>query len=288
MLGRPSSGYGAYDGSVWTLLLTGAISDPEFDGFLLEYGWMINFMKSPVLFGLSCAVAGILLCAAVLGIDKDRKMTECAGISSNVKRLTCYDDLAQPRDSLPKIEQKTSLTGSGKWQIQKKISPLDDSTNVYLSIQANDPVRGNLEQYTPTLQIRCKENTTEAYVIVGVPVADIHGQYNTAQITLRFDKTKAFDIQMDKSTDGKAMFFRKPIGTIEQMMRHGRLLFQFIPSDSPPAITTFDLAGLSEAIKPLREACGWSEAQIRERKKKEAEELEKYRKHRKEERLKRN
>ncbi len=247
----------------------------------------MNSMKSLILFGLPCVVAGILLCAAV-GINKDREITRCVSISSDAKRLACYDDLAQSRDSLPKIEQATSLAGSGKWQVQKKISPLDDSINVYLSIQANDSVRGQIDQYTPILQIRCKENTTEAYVVAGMLVAGTHGQHNTAQVTLRFDKTETFNIQMDKSTDGKAVFFRKPIKIIKQMMRHGRLLFQFIPSDSSPVITTFDLAGLSKVIKPLREACGWSEAQIREREKKETEELEKHRKHRKEERLKRN
>lgn len=250
---------------------------------------MVNGMKISVLFGwLTCVVAGTLWCAVAFATDKDKEMAECAGISSDVKRLACYDDLAQSRVSLPKIEQEVSLTGSGKWRVEKEISSLDDSTNVYLSIKANDIVKGWLDQYTPTLQIRCKENTTDAYVVVGMSVANTYGQYNTAEITLRFDKTKAFDVQMDKSTDGEAVFFRQPIQVIKQMMKHNRLLFQFTPFNSSPAITTFDLTGLSETIKPLREACGWSESQIQEREKKETEALEKYQKYKKEKRLKRD
>lgn len=219
---------------------------------------MINKMRVSILFGwLPCVIAGSLWCAVAFGADKDREIAECAGISSDVKRLACYDDLAQSRGSLPKIEQETPRKGSGKWQVQKETSPLDDSTNVYLSIRANNSVKGWLDQYTPTLQIRCKENTTDAYVVVGMSIANTYGQYNTAKITLRFDKTKAFDIRMGESTDGEAVFFLEPIKMIKRMIQHDKFLFQFTPFNSSPAITTFDLTGLNEAIKPLRKHCNW-------------------------------
>ena len=217
---------------------------------------MINKMRISILSGcLPCLIAGILWHTIAFGADKDREMSECAEILSDVKRLACYDDLAQSRGSLPKIEQETPRKSRGKWQVQKEISPLDDSTNVYLSIRANNSVKGWLDQYTPTLQIRCKENTTEAYVAVGMSIANT--LYDTAKITLRFDKTKAFDIQMSESTNGEAVFFQKPIQMIKRMMKHDRLLFQFTPFNSSPAITTFDLIGLGETIKPLRENCNW-------------------------------
>jgi type VI secretion system protein VasI len=41
------------------------------------------------------------------------------------------------------------------------------------------------------------------------------------------------------------------------MIGHATLLFEFVPFNSSPAMTTFDLRGLAEAVKPLREACEW-------------------------------
>lgn len=35
------------------------------------------------------------------------------------------------------------------------------------------------------------------------------------------------------------------------------LLFEFVPFNSSPAMTTFDLRGLADAIKPLKEICKW-------------------------------
>ena len=216
-----------------------------------------NKMRASVLLGVPCVLVGILWCAVAFGADRDKEMAECAIIASDAKRLACYDDLARDRGSLPKIERESFREGFGKWRVEKEISPLDDSTNVYLSVKANDYVVGWLDQYTPSLQIRCKENTTNAYVVVGMQVDNEYGQYNKAGVILRFDKTKAFDIRMNESTDGEALFFPQPIQITKRMMQHERLLFQFTPFNSSPAITTFDLGGLSEAIKPLREHCKW-------------------------------
>ena len=47
------------------------------------------------------------------------------------------------------------------------------------------------------------------------------------------------------------------IELIKKMMQRSTLFFQFVPFHSSPVMTTFDLRGLSEAIKPLRENCRW-------------------------------
>ena len=74
---------------------------------------------------------------------------------------------------------------------------------------------------------------------------------------MRFDKEKAMKYHTSKSTDGEALFFGQSIGLIKKMIGHATLLFEFVPFNSSPAMTTFDLRGLAEAVKPLREACEW-------------------------------
>lgn len=84
-------------------------------------------------------------------------------------------------------------------------------------------------------------------------------EYGTdgATVTLRFDKEKATKYRTSKSTDGEALFFDQSVGLIKKMLGHSTLLFEFVPFNSSPALTTFDLRGLTESIKPLRDTCKW-------------------------------
>lgn len=83
-----------------------------------------------------------------------------------------------------------------------------------------------------------------------------HG-HDRATVTLRYDKEKAFKLKMSKSTNGEALFCPNPISNIKKMMKHQTLLFQFTPYNSNYTMTTFNISGLTEAIKPLRENCKW-------------------------------
>jgi type VI secretion system protein VasI len=104
--------------------------------------------------------------------------------------------------------------------------------------------------------VRCKERKTEAYIVTGMSPQPEYGT-DAATVTLRFDKEKATKYHMSKSTDGEALFFGQSVELIKSMLQHTTVLFEFVPFNSSPVMTTFDLRGLSEAVKPLREACKW-------------------------------
>lgn len=80
---------------------------------------------------------------------------------------------------------------------------------------------------------------------------------DTATITLRLDKNPAFKLAAKKSTDGEALFLKNAVGLAKQIATADTMLFQFIPFNSSGQMTTFDVRGLTEAIKPVREACKW-------------------------------
>jgi len=150
-----------------------------------------------------------------------------------------------------------SSTNVSKWNVRAETSPIDDSKNVNLSLRADSDIQGwPSKVFTPILKIRCKEKKTEAYIITGMPPTVEYG-VDTATVTLRFDKDKAFKTKTDKSTDGEALFFKEPISLIKRMTQHETMLFEFIPFNSSSAMTTFSLGGLEEALKPLRAACKW-------------------------------
>jgi type VI secretion system protein VasI len=177
----------------------------------------------------------------------------CARDTSPTTRLACFDALAAKHAS-PSL--KTIPTNS-KWTTKSETSRIDDSKTVVLGLQAESAITGwPRKSHTPSLIIRCKERQTEAYFVTGMTPNVEYGT-DGATITLRIDKAPAFKLEAEKSTDGEALFLPAAITQIKELMNGSTLLFEFVPFNSSPQMTTFQIAGLSEAIKPLREACKW-------------------------------
>ena len=132
--------------------------------------------------------------------------------------------------------------------------------NVYVSRKANSQVQGwPSVTCRPELWLRCKEGTTEMLVITGMePQVESHrSSFDWASVTVRLDKDPAREGVVRKSSDGKGLFFPEAQEGIVGLLGHDSMLFRFTPFKSPPAMTTFDLDGLDEAVAPLRLSCGW-------------------------------
>jgi type VI secretion system protein VasI len=186
--------------------------------------------------------------------DLNTDVARCAAETNSVKRLECFDLFS---NRLGVASPRTATTTVSKWRVNKETSRIDDSTNVIISLDADSPISGwPRKTQTPLLILRCKERKTEAYVVTNMSPQVEYGT-DGATVTLRFDKEKATKYQTSKSTDGEALFFSQSVGLIKKMLQHTTLLFEFVPFNSSPTMTTFDLRGLAEAVKPLREICKW-------------------------------
>ena len=181
------------------------------------------------------------------------EFAKCSLTKNDIQRLSCFDNLSKKYE-LNKPASK--IVNKGNWAVQTDISPIDDSTNVYLAVPGDQAFKGWLKSYNPQLMLRCKENVTELLIHTGM-APDVEYGHRGATTTLRYDTEKAYKLRMSKSTDGEALFFPNPISNIKKMMNHSTLLFQFTPYNASPTMTTFKISGLSEAAKPLREHCGW-------------------------------
>ena len=145
------------------------------------------------------------------------------------------------------------------WNTSTDKSPIDDSTNVFLSIESDKKISGYLKEETPSLYLRCKENHTEVYLAFGMQL-DTNYDSNMNRYTilrLRYDDEPAESTRMSLSTDGEAVFFRQAIPTIKKMLQHNKLLVEATPYNRGPQVTTFDLKGLVAVIEPLQSACHW-------------------------------
>lgn len=201
------------------------------------------------------AISALALAAPfAANADANKNLARCAAESNSVKRLECYDLLSSRLGAAPPAPSSTTVS---KWRVSKETSRLDDSTNVIISLDADSPISGwPRKTHTPSLILRCKEKKTEAYIVTGMTPQVEYGT-DGATVTLRFDKEKATKYRTSKSTDSEALFFSQSIALSKKMLGHKTLLFEFVPFNSSPAMTTFDLRGLDEAIRPVRDTCKW-------------------------------
>lgn len=164
---------------------------------------------------------------------------------------------APTHSSRPSIPQAKPL--QPEWYSSSRRSPIDDSTNVYLSIDGDRTIFGSIRDEMPSLNLRCKENKTSAFISFGMQLkTERDSRYNRfANLRLRYDDTPAELVRMDLSTNQEAVFFRRSIPAIKKMLKHKELLVEATPYRSGPQVTTFDLTGLGDKIGPLQTACHW-------------------------------
>ena len=196
-------------------------------------------------------ILGLIFVSSTVFAGTKEDIGKCAANNSDALRLICYDDLAILLGVDKPITKVT--TGEGKWLVREIRSPIDDSVNVYVSITANETVKSGYNKVSPELYMRCKENETNVYLTWNLYL----GSEQIKMLT-RFDKLKANKDGWAVSTDYKTVFLiGSNIEYIKKIMKHDKLLTQITPYGESPVMATFDVSGLSEAIKPLRKACHW-------------------------------
>lgn len=191
--------------------------------------------------------------------DVAKIIANCAKERNDVDRLACYDSGASAL-GLRGVSKAVPIFA---WKVKTGKSPIDDSTNVWVSRKANSPIDGwPNKSVTPMIYITCREKKTRAYIYTDMSPA-IESTRARARGTIRLDGDEAYTDTFGVSTSGDALFLKPGdesalLGFLRELSKHKKMLVQFTPFNSPPTMTTFDLAGLSDALKPVQDACGWS------------------------------
>ncbi len=136
------------------------------------------------------------------------------------------------------------------WQLRTDVSPIDDTKSYFLSRTAQEPIGSGFMRSTPTLMIRYKERELEVYVTFGTYLGS-----DKTVVTVRIGESTARQEEWGLSTDGKAIFCpTDDRAFVDQLIQNDRLVLRLTPFGESPVTATFDLTGLSEAIKPMTTA----------------------------------
>lgn len=142
---------------------------------------------------------------------------------------------------------------NGVWTVRTKKSAIDDSTNVYLSVNSTNSVHSGYDSAQPSLNIRCAQGQTSVYIDWGLYLG-IDDTYMLSRLDKEPATTKSWSI----STDNKAVFAPgNEAAFAKELMSHKQLIARITPYGEDPVMATFPLGSLTHAIEPLRKACHW-------------------------------
>lgn len=195
----------------------------------------------------------ILLSAEVRASDAE--MAVCAAMENSAARLACFDGLASERNATSRQVQSEE---KGDWNVRFETSRIDDSKNVYLTLQSSDTFRdrfGNAKK--AYLVIACQDHSTEFAVQFEASVMSDSGDYG--QLTYRIDGKPAQTAQFSVSADNWALglWSGRGIPMIKKLFGSQTFLVRAVPYMEGAITVQFKTTGLESAIKPLRKACFW-------------------------------
>lgn len=191
---------------------------------------------------------------AIWGVQShSMEIRECATISEDLDRLSCYDKAV---GLTPKVEE---FTTSGSWSLSKKKSEFKDTTDVFLSVETEEPLTcGMFDKSRAVLLLRCMENTTSAMLITSCHLAS--GFQGYGDIEYRVDEKPSRKKSFEASTDNTSLGLwsgGSAIPFIKELLGGKEIIMRFTPFSESPTTAKFDISGLDKNISALSDACGW-------------------------------
>lgn len=144
------------------------------------------------------------------------------------------------------------------WQVSRDTSVMDGSETVVLRLEADSTYATSYGSRTASLYIRCRENTTDAYVFTGSAVRSEYGEYGRSRVRYRMDDAAPTSTLWDESTSSDALFIPSPIAFVKRLANARRLFVEFTPISSGRQVVTFTVDGLEQQLGAVAAACGWS------------------------------
>lgn len=199
------------------------------------------------------AALSLVLAAPALA---DHAGDECLKIEDAVARLDCYDSAHTHAVTEP------ATGGIGPWTVTTEPARAEGQVNVMVSVPSSTgfQCRDEGEPEFPRLYIRCMEGRTALMLVTQGCDFSPEAEGASGLIQYRVDSLPPKSKFFTESTSGHALGLWRG-GTSEALIRqlfgHRDLVMQATPAGGMTQVARFKVAGIEEAIVPVREACGW-------------------------------
>lgn len=199
-------------------------------------------------------VRGLLLGLTLCVWGSAAFSSECLKIEPPLDRLACYDKEVGRTPSVVATPTKSD------WVVETETSKLTDDKNVFLYLTSKEPVSCKWKQGQKAfLTIRCREKTTAAILSTECHMSS--SQYDRyGEVDYRVDEAPAKVAKMEASTNNTSLGLWRganAIPFVKQLLGGKVLIMRYTPYGDSAMTSEFNIVGLDEAIKPLREACNW-------------------------------
>jgi type VI secretion system VasI family protein len=227
--------------------------------------------------------------AQVMQQDAARTVALCAGISSDLQRLSCYDDLSRQIRSTDTAQNKSSSppensaaastamapaataagshansedSGSlGGWVRNDEVDGLDNSKIIVLSLPAESGNVGLIGRpgvkRGPVLVLRCKERQAQIFVSFDLPVT---GSEDVVPVQYRIGSNAPTKGVWSRSEDQTSFGSWKTTTTaslVNQLEQATDFFVRATGSNGRTSEALFKLDGIKAAAKSIREGCAW-------------------------------
>jgi hypothetical protein len=240
-------------------------------------------------------IAAILIAGFLGGIahaqtnENDAKtIAMCAGISSDLQRLSCYDDLSRQvgdnntaqkattaqsaiSESGPPTPAAPTVTGSsadssntgglGAWVRNEEVDGLDNSKIITLSLPAESGNVGLIGKSGmkrgPMLVLRCKERQAQLFVSFDLPVT---GAEEAVPVQYRIGASAPTKGVWSRSEDETSFGAWKTTTTaplVNQLEPAADFFVRASGSNGRTSEALFKLDGIKAATKAVQEGCPW-------------------------------
>jgi type VI secretion system protein VasI len=193
-------------------------------------------------------------CFSAIAQDSSKALRECSRIEDSVKRLACFDSMAE--QSAPQPNVSAPVEGTGEWQVASDVSKIDDSTRVTVVLRSAHDIPGRYGNTVRlNLVLRCQENKTDVMVHFGGHFMSDHA--GGGAVTYRIDRKPAQSARFSQSTNHESLFAPEPVALIKSLFGAQKLVIRAAPYNENAITAEFNVGGVENAVKPLREACKW-------------------------------
>ena len=222
--------------------------------------------------------------------DASKTIAMCAGISSDLQRLSCYDDLSRQVGGSATAQNKTSqppensaaasaaaapatqtAAGSpanaqdsdslGAWVRNDEVDGLDKSKIITLSLAAESGNVGLIGKSGlkrgPVLVLRCKERQAQIFVSFDLPVT---GAEDSVPVQYRIGASAPTKGVWSRSEDETSFGSWKTAATaslVNQLEPAADFFVRGTGSNGRTSEALFKLDGIKAAAKSIQEGCPW-------------------------------